>query len=213
MPDRPTPEQQKRRNLIVLTSLFGLVFGMVGLAYASVPLYSLFCRVTGFGGTTQRAEAAPTRTVDRKITVRFNADMNAGLPWKFQPEQGKLVVKLGETGLAAYRAENRGSRPTVGTATYNVSPDKVGQYFNKLECFCFTEQTLQPGQSVDMPVAFFVDPALNDDPNMEDVDTITLSYTFFRAKDSDAKLAQQAEHPDTKPGTNQKAAPGATATN
>lgn len=209
----PTPDTLKRRNRIVLASLFGLVFGMVGLAYASAPLYSLFCAVTGFGGTTMRADAAPTRTVDRKITIRFNADVNSALPWKFKPEQTALVVKLGETGFAAYRAENRGSRPTVGTASYNVTPDKAGQYFNKLECFCFTEQILNPGQVVDMPVAFFVDPALNDDPNMEDVDTITLSYTFFRAKDGDAKLAQQAHPEPNQPGSNQKTAPSATATN
>jgi len=195
----------RRRNLVILSSLFGLVFGMIGLAYASVPLYSLFCAVTGFGGTTQRAQEAASHVVDRKITIRFNADTNMALPWSFKPEQKDMVLKLGETGLAAYRAENRGGSPTVGTAVYNVTPDKVGQYFNKIECFCFTEQVLQPGQAVDMPVAFFVDPAMNDDPNMQDVTTITLSYTFFRAKDSEAVLAQQ--------GSNQKAAPSATATN
>ncbi len=198
----------RRRNLLVVTSLFALVFGMIGLSYASVPLYSLFCAATGFGGTTQRAQAAAARIVDRKVTIRFNADTHMNLPWNFRPEQKELVLNLGETGLAAFRAENRSAKPTVGTAVYNVSPDKVGQYFNKIECFCFTEQVLQPGQSVDMPVSFFVDPALNDDPNMEDVTTITLSYTFFRANDSDAVLAQQAVQ-----GSNQKAAPSATATN
>ncbi|MBP2226989.1 cytochrome c oxidase assembly protein subunit 11 [Azospirillum agricola] len=201
-------DKLRRRNLVILSSLFGLVFGMVGLAYASVPLYSLFCAVTGFGGTTMRADAAAATTLDRKITVRFNADTNTALPWSFRPEQKDMVLKLGETGLAAYRAESRGDKPTVGTAVYNVTPDKAGRYFNKLECFCFTEQVLQPGQAVDMPVAFFVDPAMNDDPNMADVTTITLSYTFFRAKDSDAVLAQRANQ-----GSNQKAAPGATATN
>ncbi len=197
----------RRRNRIILTSLFGLVFAMIGLAYASAPLYSLFCSVTGFGGTTQRASVAPSTVIDRKVTVRFNADTHMNLPWSFRPEQKDLVLKMGETGLAAYRAENRSARPTVGTAMYNVTPDKVGRYFNKLECFCFTEQILQPGQSVDMPVAFFVDPAMNDDRSMDDVTTITLSYTFFRAKDSDAVLAQQQA------GSNQKAAPSATATN
>jgi len=201
-------DKLRRRNLVILSSLFGLVFGMIGLAYASVPLYSLFCSVTGFGGTTQRASAAAAKTVDRKVTIRFNADTNMALPWSFRPERKDMVLKLGETGLAAYRAENKSDKPTVGTAVYNVTPDKVGQYFNKIECFCFTEQVLQPGQSVDMPVAFFVDPAMNDDPNMWDVTTITLSYTFFRAKDSDAVLAQRAIQ-----GSNQKAAPSATATN
>lgn len=182
----------RRRNRVVLGSLLGLAFGMVGLAYASVPLYSLFCAVTGFGGTTQRAEAAAAHVVDRKVTIRFNADTNAALPWSFRPEQKDMVLKLGETGLAAYRAENRGANPTVGTAVYNVTPDKAGIYFNKIQCFCFNEQVLEPGQQVDMPVAFFVDPSLADDPNMEDVSTITLSYTFFRANDEKQVLAQHA---------------------
>ncbi|ALJ35641.1 cytochrome c oxidase assembly protein [Azospirillum brasilense] len=182
----------RRKNRLFMAGLFGLVFGMVGLAYASVPLYALFCQVTGFGGTTQRADAAPARQVDRVIKVRFNADVNQSLPWRFKPEQKELTVKLGEMGLAAYQAANRVDRPTVGTALYNVTPDKVGKYFNKIECFCFTEQVLEPGQSVDMPVAFFVDPALAGDPAMEDVTTITLSYTFFRAKDETQVLAQHA---------------------
>lgn len=191
--DRPkSNDRLKRKNRLFLGGLFGLVFGMVGLAYASVPLYALFCQVTGFGGTTQRADAAPERQVDRVIKVRFNADVNNALPWRFKPEQRELTVKLGEMGLAAYQASNRADRPTVGTALYNVTPDKAGKYFNKIECFCFTEQVLEPGQSVDMPVAFFVDPALAEDPAMEDVTTITLSYTFFRAKDENQVLAQQA---------------------
>ncbi|MDQ2105316.1 cytochrome c oxidase assembly protein [Azospirillum isscasi] len=182
----------RRKNRLFLAGLFGLVFGMVGLAYASVPLYALFCQVTGFGGTTQRADAAPARQVDRVVKVRFNADVNQSLPWSFRPEQRELTVKLGEMGLAAYQAANRADRPTVGTALYNVTPDKAGKYFNKIECFCFTEQVLEPGRSVDMPVAFFVDPSMADDPAMEDVTTITLSYTFFRAKDETQVLAQQA---------------------
>ena len=207
-------DRLRRRNRRVLGSLFGLVLGMIGLTYASVPLYSLFCAVTGFGGTTQRAEAAAARVVDRKIAVRFNADTNSALPWSFKPEQRELVLKLGETGFAAYRAENRGAKPTVGTAVYNVTPDKAGAYFNKMQCFCFTEQILEPGQVADMPVVFFVDPSMADDPNMDDVTTITLSYTFFRAKDGEARLAQQAAVPSVAPGANkQKAEPGATATN
>ncbi|MFC5359763.1 cytochrome c oxidase assembly protein [Azospirillum himalayense] len=193
MSDRPESDKGlRRKNRLFMAGLLGLVFGMVGLAYASVPLYALFCQVTGFGGTTQRADAAPARQVDRVIKVRFNADVNQSLPWRFKPEQKELTVKLGEMGLAAYQAANRVDRPTVGTALYNVTPDKVGKYFNKIECFCFTEQVLEPGQSVDMPVAFFVDPALADDPAMEDVTTITLSYTFFRAKDETQVLAQHA---------------------
>ncbi len=200
MSDIPKNDRLRRKNRLFLGGLFGLVFGMVGLAYASVPLYALFCQVTGFGGTTQRAEAAPARQVDRSIKVRFNADVNQSLPWRFRPEQRELTVKLGETGLAAYQAVNRADRPTVGTALYNVTPDKAGKYFNKIECFCFTEQVLEPGQSVDMPVAFFVDPSLADDPAMEDVTTITLSYTFFRAKDETQVLAQHAAQAGAKAG-------------
>ncbi|MBP2303132.1 cytochrome c oxidase assembly protein [Azospirillum picis] len=208
----------RRRNRVLLGSLFGLVMGMIGLTYASVPLYSLFCSVTGFGGTTQRAEAAAAKVLDRKVAIRFNADTNSALPWSFKPEQQELVLKLGETGLAAYRAENRANRATVGTAVYNVTPEKAGAYFNKIQCFCFDEQILQPGQAVDMPVTFFVDPAMADDPNMDDVTTITLSYTFFRAKDGEAVLARQAaaltDASSAGAGTGkQKAEPGATAAN
>ncbi|WP_448203334.1 cytochrome c oxidase assembly protein [Azospirillum sp. sgz302134] len=201
----------RRRNSLIGIALFGLVAGMVGLAFASAPLYSLFCQVTGFGGTTQRAKAAPTKVVDRTVTIRFNSDVNDALPWSFRPEQREVKVKLGETGLANYRAESRAAKPTVGTAVYNVTPDKAGIYFNKIQCFCFDEQVLEPGQAVDMPVAFFVDPALADDPNMEDVTTITLSYTFFRAKDESQVLAQHANQ--SQQGKTQTAAPRATATN
>lgn len=208
-------DKLRRRNRLILGTLFGMVAGMIGLTYASVPLYSLFCSVTGFGGTTQRAEQAAARVVDRKITIRFNADTNSALPWSFKPEQKELVLKLGETGFAAYRAENRANKPTVGTAVYNVTPEKAGVYFNKIQCFCFDEQILEPGQVVDMPVTFFVDPSMADDANMDDVTTITLSYTFFRAKDSEAKLAQHtAAATSEAPGASkQKAEPGATATN
>ncbi|GLR77990.1 cytochrome c oxidase assembly protein [Azospirillum oryzae] len=208
-------DKLRRRNRLILGSLFGMVAGMIGLTYASVPLYSLFCSVTGFGGTTQRAEQAAARVVDRKVTIRFNADTNSALPWSFKPEQKELVLKLGETGFAAYRAENRANKPTVGTAVYNVTPEKAGVYFNKIQCFCFDEQILEPGQVVDMPVTFFVDPSMADDANMDDVTTITLSYTFFRAKDSEAKLAQHtAAATSEAPGAiKQKAEPGATATN
>lgn len=208
-------DKLRRRNRLILGTLFGMVAGMIGLTYASVPLYTLFCSVTGFGGTTKRAEQAAARVVDRKVTIRFNGDINSALPWSFRPEQKELELKLGETGLAAYRAENRGTKPTVGTAVYNVTPEKAGAYFNKIQCFCFDEQILEPGQVVDMPVTFFVDPSMADDPNMDDVTTITLSYTFFRAKDSEAKLAQHtaaATSSDTG-ASKQKAEPGATATN
>jgi cytochrome c oxidase assembly protein subunit 11 len=159
-----------------------LVVGMAGLAYASVPLYRIFCQVTGFGGTTMRADAVPGPVLEREMTVRFDANV-ADLPWSFQPEVRLTRVKLGENGLVYYRAVNRSSVAIVGTATYNVTPEKAGPYFAKIACFCFTEQRLEPGEAIDMPVSFFVDPALADDPNMEEVGTITLSYTFFKVRD------------------------------
>ncbi|PWC56372.1 cytochrome c oxidase assembly protein [Azospirillum sp. TSO22-1] len=184
-------ERTRRRNRGFLIGLLGLAFGMVGLAYASVPLYSLFCQVTGFGGTTQRAEKAPDTVLDRTVTVRFNADVNTGLPWSFRPNQREVTVKLGETVLVSYHAENRGKEPLTGTAVFNVTPEKTGAYFNKIECFCFTEQVLNPGEAVDMPVAFFVDPAIVNDRDAEDVKTITLSYTFFRAKTGAASSTKE----------------------
>lgn len=159
---------------------------MVGLAYAAVPLYDLFCRVTGYGGTTQTAEVAPEQALDRRITVRFDAGVARDMPWAFQPVERQMTLRVGETALAFYRAVNDGPTPITGTATFNVTPLKAGQYFSKIECFCFTEQTLAPGQSVDMPVQFFVDPAIAEDRNLDDVKTITLSYTFFRQSDDAA---------------------------
>ncbi len=169
------------RNRRMLVGLFGLVFGMVGLSFAAVPLYDLFCRVTGYGGTPQVAEAAPERVLDREIRIRFMADTNRDLPWDFAPEQREVTMQIGEAGLAFYTAENLSDAPVTGMAAYNVLPPKAGIYFNKIQCFCFDEQTLAPGQSVSMPVYFFVDPAIDDDPNLDEVRTITLSYTFFRS--------------------------------
>ena len=175
-----------RRNGGMAVALVGVVVAMVGLAYAAVPLYDLFCRVTGYGGTTQVATANSAAVSDRLITVRFNADVARGMPWRFQPVQREISLRVGETGLAFYRAVNETDQRIVGTATYNVTPQKAGLYFAKLDCFCFTEQVLEPGQSADMPVQFFVDPEIADDRNLDDVTTITLSYTFFRTDDTAA---------------------------
>jgi cytochrome c oxidase assembly protein subunit 11 len=177
------------RNLRTSLALAAVVLGMVALAFASVPLYRIFCEVTGFGGTPQRVEAsaAPAAVSEREVTVRFNADVSSGLPWSFQPVQRAIKVKVGEQALAFYRATNHADRPVTGTATFNVTPDKAGAYFDKIECFCFAEQTLEPGQTVDMPVTFYVDPAMLQDRGLDDVDTITLSYTFFRAADDAAR--------------------------
>ena len=173
-----------RGNGRVALALCGIVVAMAGLSYASVPLYELFCRVTGFGGTTQVAEALPETVGERVFTVRFNADTNPELPWAFQPVERQMQVRVGESGLAFYRATNQAAGPTAGTATFNVTPAKAGLYFNKVQCFCFTEQILASGQSMDMAVSFFVDPAIEEDPNLDEVKTITLSYTFFPDRDA-----------------------------
>ena len=174
----PRPAHGTRIRLTALVAA-GVVFGMVGVAYAAVPLYQIFCQVTGYGGTTQVAAAAPAEVGGRSITVRFNADTAHAMPWRFRPRQRAIAVRVGEQSLALYEAVNSSQRRIVGSATFNVTPAKAGAYFNKIECFCFTEQALAPGESVDMPVSFFVDPAISDDPNLDDVNTITLSYTFF----------------------------------
>ncbi|MBM3486692.1 MAG: cytochrome c oxidase assembly protein [Alphaproteobacteria bacterium] len=175
------------RNRRTMT-ICGLVVGaMVGLSFASVPLYRLFCQITGFGGTTQVAERAPDRVLDRMVTVRFNADVERALGWRFEPVERTMRVRIGEQTLAFYRARNISGAPTTGTATFNVTPEKSGLYFNKIECFCFTEQTLAAGEEADFPVSFFVDPALVDDRNARDVTEITLSYSFFLVRDKAAQ--------------------------
>jgi cytochrome c oxidase assembly protein subunit 11 len=172
-----TPD--KRRNLRVAATSAVAAAGMVGLSYASVPLYQLFCQVTGFGGTTQRAEAAPDKTLDRVMTVRFDANTAASLGWNFRAEQLEVKVRVGEERMAYYRATNTSDRTVTGSSIFNVTPVSAGAYFNKIQCFCFTEQTLKPGESVDFPVVFFIDPAVADDRDLDNVDTITLSYTFY----------------------------------
>jgi len=184
--------EPKTRNGVTAVILFGLVAGMTGLAFASDPLYRIFCKVTGYGGTTQVAEApAKSKIIDQMVTVRFDANVNKSLPWRFKPVQNTLEVRLGEQALAFFEATNVSDKPLVGTATFNVAPFKAGEYFNKIECFCFTEQVLKPGQTVQMPVTFYVDPAILKDRNTIDVKTITLSYTFFAGDDqSEAQKLQ-----------------------
>jgi cytochrome c oxidase assembly protein subunit 11 len=169
------------RNNAVFVSCLAVVIGMVGLSYAAVPLYDLFCRVTGYGGTPQRAAAAPGIVGDRVISVRFDTNTDRQLPWTFQPEQRSVTVKVGENRLVFFRAVNNSDRPVVGHATFNVVPDRAGRYFNKIQCFCFTEQRLDPGQSVDMPVSFFIAPEILTDRDGRDINEITLSYTFYPA--------------------------------
>ncbi len=183
-----------RRSVLMALILGGVVCGMVGLAFGAVPLYRLFCQVTGFGGTTQVAEEAPAEIGDRLVTVRFNADTARDLPWHFKPGQREMTVRVGEMAMAVYSAENRSERALVGSSTFNVTPLKAGVYFNKIECFCFEEQTLAPGERVDFPVSFFVDPEIVEDRRLDDVSTITLSYTFFARGEgvTEAALAPDA---------------------
>lgn len=168
-------------------TLLAIVVGMIGLSFASVPLYRVFCQVTGLDGTTQRAATVPDKTIDRYITVRFNTDVAEGLPWIFTPETKPVRVRLGEAAHASFGVVNNGSRSIIGMATYNVTPEKVGLYFQKVQCFCFEPHEIKPGENKEFPILFFVDPALNDDPNLADVTDITLSYTYFEAKNLPAK--------------------------
>ena len=167
-------ERNKRTGLLM--ALFAAA--MVGVAFASVPLYRIFCQVTGFGGTPIRSEQAPG-AVAGQVGVRFDANINAALPWKFEPVQETIRIHPGQRTQILYRATNLVARPTTGRAIFNVTPLKAGQYFNKIECFCFTEQTLRGGESVDMPVVFYVDPRIRDDAETKSIDEITLSYTFY----------------------------------
>lgn len=181
-----------RRNAATGVVLAGVVAGMVGLAFASVPLYRLFCQVTGYGGTTQVADSAPAVVGDQIVTVRLDSVVNSSLPWKFEPVERQVTLRVGEERLVRYRATNLSDRAIVGSATFNVTPQKAGEYFTKIACFCFEEQRLEAGASVELPVSFFVDPDISQDPNLDDVRTITLTYTFFRAA-GDAGRKDMAE--------------------
>lgn len=173
----------KKQPTSLLVSLSLLVAGMFALAYAAVPLYDLFCRATGYGGATQESKELSQTLGQKDLTIRFNADIAKGLPWEFRPVQKSIKVRTGENKLVFYEAENKSNTAVKGVATFNVTPSNVGVYFNKVDCFCFEEQTLEPGQKVDMPITFFVDPEIENDPNLKKIDTITLSYTFFEAKE------------------------------
>lgn len=183
---------RSHRNARTVLSLVAILGVMTVLVVNSVSLYELFCKVTGFGGTTQRADTAPARAGDRVITIRFEGTVNPRLPWRFYPVAREIKVRVGERSLAHYVAKNVGGRAVTGTASFNVTPQKAGPYFNKIACFCFSQQTLAPGQVAQMPVSFFVDPALAKDRNLDDVTVITLSYTFFKsAKSADAGRADR----------------------
>lgn len=187
------PAGNPRRNRLLAFTLAGLMGGMLGLSFAAVPLYRMFCQLTGYGGMPRIDASASPGMVDRKITIRFNADVNSTMPWKFAPVQRAVTLRLGEEAVAFYEARNPSSSPITGVATYNVTPEKAARYFNKTACFCFDEQTLAPGQEMSFPLSFWVDPAIAEDPATRDIAEITLSYTFFRRLD-DATIAKAGPH-------------------
>ncbi|CAN7547506.1 cytochrome c oxidase assembly protein [Ensifer sp. ENS07] len=175
----PQTTSSQRSNRVVVGTCLAFVGGMVGMAYAAVPLYDMFCRVTGYNGTTQRVEQASDVILDEKVKVTFDANTSGGLPWEFKPVQRDIDIRIGETVQVMYKAKNLSSKPTTGQATFNVTPMQAGAYFNKVQCFCFTETTLQPGEEMEMPVVFFVDPDMVKAVETKDIKTLTLSYTFY----------------------------------
>lgn len=194
---QPTPTidpKKQRSNRVIAGVCLAFFAGMVGAAYAAVPLYAMFCQITGYGGTTQRVEQYSDRILDQKITVRFDANV-AGVPWDFQPVQREMTMRIGKTAQAHYQAVNSFSKPTAGRATFNVTPEMAGAYFNKVECFCFTDTTLQPGETLDMPVVFYVDPDIVDVPELKNLKTITLSYTFFPIETPKPVAASESKKP------------------
>lgn len=187
MPPSPTPHARNRQVAVAIVSV--VVF-MIGVSFLSVPLYSLFCRVTGYGGTPQiGASALPDKTYDRAITVSFITDTDKSLPWSFAAEQRNVKVKVGQTAIVSFTATNDTARPVSGAAIYNVTPDKIGKYFHKTQCFCFQEQTLNAGATAHFPVMFYIDPAILDDKSVRDVSDVTLAYTFYKA---DSPVLDQA---------------------
>ncbi len=189
----------KRRRTLIASSVVGGAALMLGLSFAAVPLYKSFCAETGFGGTTQRADAGVATEGKRILTVRFDANVAAGLPWSFEPETPSVSVRTGKTATVYFHVKNYSDKETVGRAAYNVTPTQLGEYFDKISCFCFTDQKLGPGESADLPVVFFLNPALEDEQTLAAMDTVTLSYTFFAPKDGSAAVAE------TGPSTARKA--------
>lgn len=196
---RRDPVRRGTHRGVAFACLAAFAF-MGAMSFAAVPLYRMFCQVTGYGGTTKRAEKAPDKVLNRIIRVRFDANVAPGMPWDFQPEQRYVDIKVGENTLAFYKATNTSNASVAGAASFNVSPDIAGLYFNKIQCFCFTEQTLAAGQAVDMPVSFFVDPKIVDDQDAAGIEEITLSYTFYPSA-STGKAAETQTGREPKKGS------------
>lgn len=176
---KPVSLAPNRANRVVAGVCIAFFAGMIGASYAAVPLYALMCRVTGYGGTTQRVTQYSDRVLDQKVAIRFDSNVVGGLPWEFKPDQREISIKIGETTKVGFTVTNLFDTPTAGKATFNVTPELAGAYFNKVECFCFTETKLKPGEKLDMPVVFYVDPDIVNVPELKNIQTITLSYTFF----------------------------------
>jgi cytochrome c oxidase assembly protein subunit 11 len=190
MTTQPQQPKAQRANRRVVVACLGVVMAMTGMAYAAVPLYQIFCQVTGYGGTTQRSELlSDVRVLDRQITIRFDANIASDLNWNFKPVERKVTIKLGQQKQISYTAENLSNETITGTATFNVTPQYAGVYFNKIECFCFNKTTLKPGEKIDMPVVFFIDPDLHNEVILSKLKTITLSYTMFREDDEETPVA------------------------
>jgi cytochrome c oxidase assembly protein subunit 11 len=189
------PPGKHDRDLVIAATCGAVVGIMIALSYAAVPLYNLFCRTTGFGGTTQVSRVAPKQSIGREVTVRFDSNVAGGLPWRFEPEANSIRLRIGDVVTVKYHVTNLSARETVGQAAYNVTPLTVGAYFVKINCFCFTEQRLKPGAKEDMTVVFYVDPALAKDADQNGLNTITLSYTFYPVKDPQPDVKLGAAEP------------------
>lgn len=190
-----TPPARRRSDGLIVGACLAFVVGMVGMAYAAVPLYDMFCRVTGYNGTVKRVEQASETILDRTIRVTFDANVS-GLPWKFQPVTREITPRIGETVQVSFKAKNMSAAPSTGQAVFNVTPMQAGAYFNKVQCFCFTETTLQPGEELEMPVVFFVDPAIVEQAETKGIGLITLSYTFYAREPSKPVAALKASAPE-----------------
>ena len=198
MTNKPTPPNEKRplrRDVLIAASCGVLVAAMVGASFAAIPLYNMFCRATGFAGTTQVSRIAPKHELARELTIRFDSNVAPGLPWKFEPEQNEIKLHIGEVATVHYKVVNEAARTISAQASYNVTPTTVGAYFDKINCFCFTQQTMKPGETREMTVVFYVDPKIVDDHDHDPLNTITLSYTFYRLPEPERPVA---EAPDTK---------------
>jgi cytochrome c oxidase assembly protein subunit 11 len=196
----PAPRNRKklRRDVLIAAGCGVLVASMVGASFAAIPLYKIFCRVTGFAGTTQVARIAPKHELGRELTIRFDSNVAPGLPWKFEPEQNEIKLRIGEVATVHYKVVNEAARAITAQASYNVTPTTVGAYFDKINCFCFTEQSLKPGETREMTVVFYVDPAIVNNRDQDTLNTITLSYTFYRLPEPERPVAEAPDKTSNK---------------